>query len=93
MILIRAPGGAPVYNPNEVKNPGGDEEIEESWFLRLYQNNNYDRMFILPKKIGEGKERKIVVSSLETGEAGYGNNGQKQFLDVLQHYILTNIIY
>lgn len=50
-------------------------------------------MFILPKKIGEGKERKIVVSSLETGEAGYGNNGQKQFLDVLQHYILTNIIY
>ncbi len=83
MILIRAPGGAPVDNPNEVHNPGGYEEIEESWFLRLNQDNNYNRMFILPKKIGEGKEREIVVSSLETGEAGYGNNGEEQFLDVL----------
>ena len=30
----------------------------------------YIRMFVIPKEESEGKERQVVISSLEAGEAG-----------------------
>ena len=58
-------------------------------FATRFRNNDYDRMFIFPEKICEGKKREVVVSSLEAGEAGNCDNCQEQFFYVLEHYILT----
>lgn len=42
-------------------------------------------MLIFPKEVGEGKQRKIVICALEAGKAGNDNDGEEEFLDVLQH--------
>ena len=48
----------------------------------------YIGWLVVPHEIGEGEEGQIIVGSLEAGEAGECDDGEKQFFDMLGfHYI------
>ena len=42
-------------------------------------------MLVVPQEVSEGKERQVVVGSLEAGEAGKNDDGEEEFFDVLDH--------
>ncbi len=85
MVVIRTPSSAPVHKPNEVDEPGCQKHVKQSAFLALNKFEKYIRMLVVPQKEGKGKEGQIVVRSLEASETGDGDDGQKEFLDVLDH--------
>ncbi len=43
----------------------------------------YIGMFVFPQEVGECKQRKVVVSTLEAGETGYDDYCEEEFLDML----------
>ena len=50
-------------------------------------------MLVVPKEEGEGKERKVVVCSLEAGEASEDYHDNEELLDVLNHAVIRFITY
>jgi uncharacterized protein YrzB (UPF0473 family) len=85
LILIGTPSCAPVNKPNEVHNPSSDEEVKKTRLLGLDNRTIYIRMLVVPQKVGEGEEGKVVVSSLKASKASDGDDGKKQLFNVLDH--------
>lgn len=61
-VVVAAPDGAPVAEPDEVGEEREGHEIPESGFLLW--------VLVLPEEDGECEEGQVVVSSLEIGQGG-----------------------